>query len=216
MLVPQLNRASTLSPAPRHSPVRSGRCRTIGAKRAVVQTSPRLKNPPTRPAAIPIGIASISCSFSGAYTLIRPKPKIGSPPRFENPAAATHTSKAGQIVTIEYSAVSSSSMNTTPSRGVLKPPARPAPPPMATICRSVRAGIQLGQRFCVARATAAPNCTTGPSRPRGNMAAVATDQRIPLCRVLLASIASGINDGSSSAFIVEGIPDPAPPRHGPR
>ena len=101
-------------------------------------------------------------------------------------------------------------MKTTPIRGVLNPPARPAPAATANTSLALRPENRPGQRLRRAWATAAPTCTTGPSRPRGNRARLARLQRVSRSMVGVAPRSWGACSGSSTQATVWGMPDPFP------
>ena len=106
--------------------------------------------------------------------------------------------------------MSSSKVNTAPIKGLLKPPAKPAPAPIAIKERSDNPESTAGKRSLSALATEAPTCTTGPSRPRGSSARLAAVQRLRRCTVGVRPSMALALVGSSRLSMVWGIPDPAP------
>ena len=101
-------------------------------------------------------------------------------------------------------------MKTTPIRGVLNPPARPAPAATANTSSGFRPRNRPGQRLRRAWATAAPTCTSGPSRPRGNRARLARLHRESRSTVGVAPSNWAPCSGSSTQATVWGMPDPFP------
>ena len=134
----------------------------------------------------------------------------GIPSRLLIRAAALHTTAAGQITEGWKRPVSSSNTNTVPIKGLLNPPAKPAPAPIAINEAELIPASRLGKRRRRAWATAAPTCTTGPSLPRGIRARLAALQRARRLTVAKGAISRGAWLGFSMLSRVWGMPEPAP------
>ena len=207
---PPLSRNSRARAAPRARPVRRGRRRTAGASRAISDSNSRPNRAPSSPTPRPIGTAQSIWSSSGGLKRSSPRANCGWPPRLLVRAARAAITIVGQIRRAAKEPARSSAMNSTPTSGVLKPAANPTPPAAAISSRSDSPASRAGQRRRRAIATAAPSCTTGPSRPSGSRARVAIAQRHRRSRVGPALISAALRSGSSRHTRVWGKPEPAP------
>ena len=144
-----------------------------------------------------------------------PRVKSGVPARLLTRAAAEQTTTAGHSTAVWKRPVSSSTTNTAPISGLLKPPARPAPAPIAIRLWVLSLASKRGKRCRRPWATAAPNCTTGPSRPRGIRARLAADQMQSRATVAKGAIKAAACSGFSRLSIVWGMPEPEPRPQGP-
>ena len=192
------------------TPQRQGRRAIRGWSQPPASSRPLANAPPNRPPPTPTGRAQSSCCHSGISVGSIPRGNRGMPTRLLTRAAAEHTTRPGQIRLVRKLPVSSSTMNSTPISGLLKPPARPAAAPIASrepgLIRPARPGAQR----CSVWATAAPTCTTGPSLPRGSRARLAALQRPTRATVGRRPSSSAAALGCSRLSMVWGIPDPAP------
>ena len=217
-LPPPLSRASSASAAPSSRPQRIGSRITRSPSQRPQISSSRANRPPSSPPPRPTGTAQSSWVHSATSVGTIPSGNRGIPARLLTRAAAEQATRAGQIRPVLKRPVSSSITNRAPIKGLLKPPARPAPAPTA----SRAAGGALAGWLCwrcrrpSTSATAAPTCTTGPSRPRGSSARLATVQRLRRARVGLRLSSSSASSGRSRLAIVWGMPEPAPEASTPR